>query len=228
MEDIAHDDGRPSCPESDTSARHTSPEARRAGWMGADRPGIFTKVRLIPRPTSGMSVNRTMSSRTVESPDITLTFSRTWGGAVAGGIVAGVGMGLIMHFVMGAMPLVGALYGQPTLVAGWIAHLFHSVVFAVVFAAVATRPTFRDYGVYGLTVLGSAYGIVLELVAAGVVLPVWANAVGAAELPVPFLVPMGFLTHLIYGLLLGAVYGGIVTRQRSRMTAVEASERPAL
>ncbi len=37
------------------------------------------------------------------------TPTRLWGGAVAGGLVAGVGTGLIMHFVMRAMPLIGAL-----------------------------------------------------------------------------------------------------------------------
>jgi hypothetical protein len=65
-----------------------------------------------------------------------VTSTRTWSGAVTGGIVAGVGMGLLMHFVMNAMPLIGGLYGQPTVAIGWAAHLVHSIVFALIVAAV--------------------------------------------------------------------------------------------
>ena len=165
-----------------------------------------------------------MSSQTYESPGAAVTPTRTWSGAVAGGLVAGVGMGLIMHFVMNAMPLVGALYGQPTVAVGWLAHLFHSVVFALIFAAAITRTSLREYGLLGMIGLGAAYGIGLELVAAGVVLPLWANAIGAGPLPVPFLIPIGFVTHLVYGVLLGAVFGVVMTRERSRMGTAEPSE----
>lgn len=147
--------------------------------------------------------------------------TRTWSGAVAGGLVAGVGMGLIMDVVMGAMPLIGALYGQPTVAAGWLAHLFHSVVFAVVFAAAVMGTPFRRYGLVGMIGLGAGYGIMLELVAAGVVLPLWANAVGLGPLPVPFLLPIGFVTHLVYGLLLGAFFGFVVTRGPASRSARE-------
>lgn len=150
-----------------------------------------------------------------------------WGGAVAGGLVAGISMGLIMHFVMGAMPLIGALFGQPTVLGGWIAHLLISVVFALLFAAVVARTAFREYGLLGMVGLGVAYGIVLEIVAAGFVLPLWANAVGAGPLPVPFLVPMGFLTHVVYGAFLGAAFGFVVTRDRAESVSEERVERPA-
>lgn len=143
--------------------------------------------------------------------------SRTWSAAVAGGLVAGLGMGLIMDFVMGAMPLIGALYGQPTAMAGWAAHLFHSGVFALLFAVVVANTRYGTYGFAGIVGLGVVYGILLELVAAGVVLPVWANAVGAAELPVPFIVPIGFVTHVVYGVLLGVVFGWVTTRRPNRV-----------
>ena len=155
-----------------------------------------------------------------------MTSTRTWSGAVAGGLVAGIGMGLIMHFVMNAMPLVGALYGQPTVAFGWLAHLFHSVVLALVFAAVISGTSLREYGVVWMIGLGALYGIVLEIVAAGIVLPIWANAVGAGPLPVPFIIPIGFVTHLVYGVLLGAVYGLVTTRERSESVPTERGERP--
>jgi hypothetical protein len=168
-----------------------------------------------------------MSSEIRESTAMARTPTRLWGGAVAGGLVAGVGMGLIMHFVMNAMPLIGALVGQPTVLGGWILHLVISVVFALGFAAIVARTSFREYGLLGLIGLGAAYGIVLEIVAAGFVLPLWANAVGAGPLPVPFLVPMGFLTHVLYGVLLGAVFGYAVTRDRTESMTEERVERPA-
>lgn len=157
-----------------------------------------------------------------------MTSTRLWSGAAAGGLVAGVGMGLIMHFVMNAMPLIGALYGEPTVVMGWLAHLFHSVAFALIFAAAIARTSLRDWSVLGIVGAGAVYGLVLEFVAAGVVLPLWANAVGAATLPVPFLIPIGFVTHLVYGLLLGAVFGVVLTRDRSRSSVRERTERPAM
>ena len=164
-----------------------------------------------------------MSSEIRETTAMAWTPTRLWGGAVAGGLAAGVGMGLIMHFVMSAMPRVGALVGQPTVLAGWIVHLIISVVFALIFAAVVARTTFHEYGLLGLIGLGTAYGIVLDIVAAGFVLPLWANAVSAGPLPVP----MGFLTHIVYGVLLGAVFGYAVTRDRTAPMTEEPIERPA-
>ena len=169
-----------------------------------------------------------MSIQTAELSNASATTTRVWSGAVAGGLAAGVGMGLIMHFVMGAMPLVGALYGQPTVLAGWLAHLVHSVVFALVFAAVLTRTSLGEYGLLGIVGLGAVYGVVLELVAAGVVLPLWANAVGAADLPVPFILPIGFVTHVVYGVLLGAVFGAATTRGRTASTPDDRPERRAV
>lgn len=169
-----------------------------------------------------------MSSQTNQFNSAALSSSRTWSGAVGGGLVAGVAMGLIMHFVMGAMPLIGALYGQPTVVAGWIAHLFHSVIFALLFAAVIARTSFREYGIYGMIGLGAIYGIILEIVAAGVVLPIWANAVGAGGggLPVPFIILPGFVTHLVYGVVLGAIFGLVMARDRSRSGTRKETEQP--
>ena len=154
-----------------------------------------------------------------------MTSTRTWGGAIAGGLVAGIGMGLIMHFVGGAMPQVGALYGQPTVAFGWFAHLVHSVIFALLFAGVVMGTSLRAYGLLGMIGLGAAYGIVLEIVAAGVVMPLWVNAVGLGPMPVPFIVLPGFVTHVLYGVLLGAVFWYAVTPRASGMAAEQSTER---
>ncbi|WP_144902888.1 hypothetical protein [Halobellus captivus] len=168
-----------------------------------------------------------MSAQTYRSHRADLTSSRTWGAAVAGGLLAGVAMGLLMDIMMGAMPLIGALYGQPTVIAGWTAHLFHSVVFALIFAAVIGSSSLREYGLFGIIGVGAVYGVILEIVAAGFVLPIWANAVGAGGggLPVPFIALPGFVTHIVYGVILGAVFALAITRNRSKRTNLEGTEQ---
>ncbi|WP_089827644.1 hypothetical protein [Halogranum amylolyticum] len=147
-----------------------------------------------------------------------VTQPRVWVAAVLAGLVGGVGMGIVLHSTTNAMPLLGALYGQPTVVGGWLAHLFNSVVFALAFAAAVTLTPLRDYArsVATCAGLGVGYGALLGVVTGGLVLPVALNLVGATALPVPLWpVPGGsfafgiFLAigHLVYGLGLGAAFG---------------------
>lgn len=144
--------------------------------------------------------------------------ARRWGAGVAGGLAGGVAMGVVMH-LLGVMPLVGALYGSPTVLGGWLAHLLNSVLFGLVFVAVVTRPFVRDLAetAGGCVLLGVGYGALLEIVSGGIILPFAVNATGAAELPVPLLPLPGLVepvtlavamgaAHLVYGAVLGVVY----------------------
>jgi hypothetical protein len=129
------------------------------------------------------------------------------GAAIGGGIVAGVAMGLLSDVLAGLLPVIGALYGVSDPLVGWITHLFHSVVFALLFAAGYTH--FRDGHPDGTVLTGSLFavgwGIVLWLVAAGLIMPVWLRLVGVpAELP--NLNGVGLLAHALWGVVLGAVY----------------------
>lgn len=147
------------------------------------------------------------------------TKTRTWTAGVVAGLVAGVGMGLVLQFGADAMPLVGALFGLPTVLGGWLVHLVTSVFFALLFAGVVSSPLLSDYTgtVGGTTGLGVLYGAGLGVFTGGFLLPLWLNAVRAEALPVPLLpLPTGFgefvlpvvlaLAHLVYGLLLGATF----------------------
>jgi len=102
-----------------------------------------------------------------------------------------------------------ALVGLSGGIAGWVVHMSIGAVFGVVFVAALTQPRLASVtespgGVVGL---GAAYGVVLWLVAAGVVMPLWLSAVGfPAPPPLPNLGLMGLLTHLVFGLVLGASY----------------------
>lgn len=147
-----------------------------------------------------------------------------WSGAIAGGLTAGVIMGLLMQFVLGSMAMVGALYGQPTIAAGWAAHLVHSVIFALVFAFIVTRPSLRDYtdSTTKLAGLGMAYGVTIWVIAASFVMPFWLTTIGAASPTIPTFEVLSLVGHLAYGLVLGAVYA-IAARRLPAQAADTAS-----
>lgn len=149
-----------------------------------------------------------MEAQARESEINLKTPNRRWLAAIGAGLVGGIGFGLVLQFVMGAMPVIGSLYGQPTVLAGWIAHLIHSVIFAVVFVALITRTRIRQLArsTAQITGLGTAYGAVLGIVTGAFVMSIWANAVAGAGMPVPFLSVPSFLGHLLFGVLLGAAY----------------------
>lgn len=56
-----------------------------------------------------------------------------WTSLVVAGLVAGIAVGIVMHQVMESIQLVGALYGTEATAFGWLFHLWHGVVFAVIF-----------------------------------------------------------------------------------------------
>lgn len=134
-----------------------------------------------------------------------------WTSAVLAGVGAGIAMGLLIQFVMGIMPVIGALYGVESLAAGWIAHLLHSVAFALVFAAVVSRPPLSEYAESTASIagLGLAYGVVLWLVAAAIVMPIWMGLVGLPSPGVPNVNPQSLVGHLVYGALLGGLYAAL-------------------
>lgn len=139
-----------------------------------------------------------------------------WQAGVAAGLAAGVGMGLLMTLEMsavieGAIPALWLLDGG---MAGWLVHMVNSAVFGVVFAALVTRWPAAVRSLSGGVIVGGLYGIVLWLVAAGLVMPVWLDLVGFASPPaIPNLAPMSLAAHLLYGVVLGVVYPLIVTRE---------------
>jgi len=122
-------------------------------------------------------------------------------------VVAGIVMGLFMGEIAGLMPVVGTLYGVESPVIGWVTHLFHSVVFGLLFATACTIP--RIVGVTksfrGMTALGVAWGVLLWFVAAGLVMPVWLMAVGA-DATIPSFSPIGLVSHVVWGAILGGLY----------------------
>ena len=129
------------------------------------------------------------------------------GRAVVAGLGAGAVMGGVYLLTSGVLPVIGALYGVESAAIGWVTHLFHSVVFALLFVAGASTPSVRKRvgRPVGAAAVGLAWGVVLWLVAAGVVMPVWLRAVGIIA-SLPTLPAVGLVAHGLWGVTLGAGY----------------------
>lgn len=165
-----------------------------AGGEGSDEPHRIT-VRLPREPLSG-SVTETAGISVMAI-----------GRAATAGLVSGVVMGAFLQLTADSLPVIGALYsvGNPGI--GWLTHLFHSVIFALLFATgyqytdrwLSLSPRLRA------SLVGVGWGAVLWFVAAGFVMPVWLSILGQPT-TLPNLTPIGLLAHLLWGLTLGVSY----------------------
>ena len=138
--------------------------------------------------------------------------------SVKGGVVAGLAgtvvMGVLMWIMNDAVIAVAipALYGQappPSPGVGWVAHLFHGAVFGAVFAGLLRLDALSDAAdnLPKSAGLGVGYGVVVWVVAAALVMPLWLQAVGfPGAPPFPNFAIPSLLWHAVFGLVLGAVY----------------------
>ncbi len=147
--------------------------------------------------------------------------------AAVAGVVAGGVMGAVLQAFSGQIGIIGGLYGVQTLTVGWTTHLFHSVVFSMLFVGVWTRyrPDASVRQLPGLTALGIGYAVTLWLVAAGIVMGVWLNAVGIGA-SVPNLGVVSLAGHVAWGGTLAVVYRALPGADSSASGAVS-SEPPA-
>lgn len=135
-----------------------------------------------------------------------------WRGGAAAGFVATLVMGLAITVVDPGMlrdPIAG-LYGlQGSLLAGWGVHLVHGTIFGLLYALVMADPSLTA-GTRGLPrsiTAGVVYGVVLAIVGAGVIMPMWLEVVGFAAVPAfPFVTGSSLGWHLIYGAVLGGLF----------------------
>jgi hypothetical protein len=120
-------------------------------------------------------------------------------------LLAGIAMGGYLQYSSGVLPVIGALYAVPNPVVGWLTHLFHSVVFGLLFAAGITQTRLRTYRGRGQVAVALGWGVVLWLVAAGFVMPLWLQLTGAMAM-LPNLTGPGLVGHLVWGAVLGVGY----------------------
>lgn len=138
----------------------------------------------------------------------------------AAGLVGGVAMGVVLQLGTDLLPVIGRLAGGATLVRGWLVHLVVSTLYGLVFPVFVSMPFVRDVAttVGANVILGVIHASALSFVTIGVVLPAATVVFGFPESPLSmFLVPgpaaveligAGFfgLGHVLYGVVLGAVY----------------------
>ncbi|WP_254273805.1 hypothetical protein [Haloarcula marina] len=149
----------------------------------------------------------------------------TWTAGLAGGLVGGVGMGIVLHAGANLMSFVGALYGWPTVVGGWAVHLLNSVLAGLLFAFLVSRPVLQQQTttVAESVAAGLVYAAAVGLLSAGLLLPLSMTALGVQSLPEPLVPLPGMLgsllvvvsvgvAHVVYGVLLGATYAVVQAR----------------
>lgn len=157
---------------------------------------------------------------------------------VLGSVVAGALLGALLHVTVGSeyMRLQAALYvNQPDVTTGWLAHLFHSVILGVIYAAVVTgyidpyvdvvvgltqrsetlssafMPIIRRFGMAAVvtTAMGMIFGILVWAVFASLAVP---YIVGDSLLRFPNFDGGILLSYVGYGGVLGVLYGIQITK----------------
>lgn len=135
-----------------------------------------------------------------------------WRGGAFAGFVAAVVMGIVMMITNQEIlqQSIAGLYGQQgSLIFGWTVHLVHGTLLGALFSFLLADP-----GLYRLTdwwwktlLAGVVFGLVLAVIGAGIILPVWLEALGYPSPPsFPFVTTGVLLWHLVYGAILGAVF----------------------
>lgn len=105
---------------------------------------------------------------------------------------------------------IAVLYGQEeSLIIGWIAHLVHGSLFGLLFAVLLSEPNLaRLYQrMWKIVAAGIVYGVVLTVVAAGIIMPIWLGAVEYPRAPsIPNITVTSLIWHVVYGIVLGVVF----------------------
>lgn len=137
--------------------------------------------------------------------------SNRWFVGGVSGLIAGIIFGLMLQFMMTPVISVAipALYGLTGNVLGWIIHLIHSIIFGVIFTAIISIPQIKQYTdtQRGSGFVGLIYGVVIWVLAAAIVMPIWLQSVGFGNPPpLPNFNPQSLIGHLVYGVILGIIY----------------------
>ena len=147
----------------------------------------------------------------------------------AAGLVAGVVFGVMMQMMtaptpeggrMPMMAMVAMVVGSQSLTVGWLYHLFNSAVIGALFGWLL-GPKATTYGP-GAT-LGAVWGVVWWVLGGLILMPLFLGMPVFAPLRMAPMRPvaMGSLVgHLIYGLILGAVF--VRLRRASGVTGHDA------
>jgi hypothetical protein len=131
------------------------------------------------------------------------------GAGIIGGLVGGVAFGILMQMA-GMIPMVAMLVGSEAVAVGWLVHLaiaaFIGASFAVLFNRYAAN-------VGASTAVGAGYGVVWWVLGALILMPA---RLGMDLFMFTTMAWQSLMGHVIYGLLLGAVYALVAPRLERR------------
>jgi len=165
-----------------------------------DANGTTVTVVLARTDTADRSVTASESNLAGIRPDVSSLFV-----TLAASILAGVAYGITSEELGGSIAGIGVFYGTVDPLVGWLTHEFHSIVFGFVFVSLRSLAPARYRSTLWPSIgLGVAWGLVLWIGASGIVAPLWLRLLGT-EVPVPNLVGLHLLTHLVWGVTLGAL-----------------------
>jgi hypothetical protein len=145
-----------------------------------------------------------------------------WKGGMVAGLAAAFASAVAITVVDASVlaDTIAGLYGfEGSLPVGWVAHLVHGTLFGLVFAAVLSDPI--GSGARKTTLrtvfLALVYGLVLAVAGAGVLMPVWLDALGIGfGEPLPRVSVPLVIWHGVYGLVLGVTFAWIDGHGRHR------------
>ena len=118
---------------------------------------------------------------------------------VLGGLAGGVVFGILMQMI-GMIPMVAMLVGSESVAVGWLVHLAISAVFGLGYGLLFAQWAGSLGAAAGL---GLAYGVVLWVVGALLIMPAW---LGMPVFNLNAMAWQSLLGHLLYGLILGLTY----------------------
>lgn len=159
--------------------------------------------------------------------------SKILAGAIAG-VVAGLVFGMMMQMMSaptpegGSMPMmamVAMVVGSQSLVVGWLYHLFNSAVIGALFGALLGTHV-AGYG--SGAKWGALWGVVWWVLGGLILMPIFLDMPPFAALRTPAMRPVAWASlagHLIYGVILGAVFVRLRRASAERVTGAPAGAR---
>jgi uncharacterized membrane protein YagU involved in acid resistance len=147
----------------------------------------------------------TTEARTgIELPD--------WQAGTVAGVAGGVVMAVMLTMQMTPVieHAIPAMYGLDGGLAGWIVHVSHAAVLGVGFAVAFVGAGATDASTARTAAAGLAYGVVLWVVLAVLVMPVWLDVVGFANAPaLPNVNVQSLVGHVVYGAVTGVAFAAL-------------------
>lgn len=166
-----------------------------------------------------------MSNAALSVGDATDTkwVNRIIAGVVAG-LAGGIVMGVILQLGTELMPVFGRLLGSESILGGWIVHLATSALFGLLFAIFVSMPLVAELETtVGTSVLLAViHASALSYVTIGLILPAATIVLGVENLSLMTEIVPGpgaeglataglfSLGHVVYGVVLGAVYASLL------------------